>query len=233
MNNINKIAKVTALLYLSMIPFGVLGILYVPGSLLVPGDVTATMHNIMANEGMFRLAILAALIGQVVQIALVLALYKLLHVVNKLHAVLMVAFIIPAVAISMLNELNNIAVLALLYPTAQLAATFSVDQLYGLADFFLHLHEQGIMIAQIFWGLWLFPMGYLVYRSGYIPRIIGILLMIGCFGYLLDSLMLIWNPAFPFTFSEYTFLGEVLLPLWLLFKGVNVEKWKQWSEART
>ncbi len=104
---------------------------------------------------------------------------------------------------------------------------FETDQLHALVPLFLDLREHGINIAGIFWGLWLFPMGYLVFKSGYIPRIIGVLLIIGCFGYLIDSFTFFLFPNFDVVISEFTFLGELLLPLWLLIKGVNVEQWEK------
>ena len=102
---------------------------------------------------------------------------------------------------------------------------FPTDQLQALAYLLLRLHSQGVLIAQIFWGLWLFPMGYLVFKSGFLPRILGILLMIGCFGYVIESFaaFLGYNVSIIF----FTGWGELLLLLWLLIKGVNVEQWRQ------
>ena len=83
------------------------------------------------------------------------------------------------------------------------------------------------MIAHIFWGLWLLPMGYLIFKSGYIPRILGVLLIIGGFGYLIDFVTFLLFPDFEVTIAEFTFIGELLLPLWLLFKGVDVARWEK------
>jgi hypothetical protein len=130
----------------------------------------------------------------------------------------MVIFILLGAPIAMLNELNRGAVLLLLH---------SADQSYALLTLFFDLHEYGITIASIFWGLWLFPMGYLVFKSNYIPKIIGILLMIGCFGYLIDSFTFLLFPNWGVTISQFTFIGELLLPLWLLVKGVNVKQWEK------
>jgi hypothetical protein len=102
---------------------------------------------------------------------------------------------------------------------------FTTEQLLALVYFFLRLHGQGLNIAQIFWGLWLFPMGYLVFKSGFLPRVLGILLMIACFGYVIESFaaFLGYNVSIIF----FTGWGELLLLLWLLIKGVNVEGWKK------
>jgi hypothetical protein len=92
---------------------------------------------------------------------------------------------------------------------------------------FLDLHEYGILIATIFWGLWLLPLGYLVFKSGYIPRILGVLLIIGGFGYLIDFVVFFIFPNFEVSIGQFTFLGEILLPLWLLIKGVNIGVWEK------
>ncbi|MCP4359903.1 MAG: DUF4386 domain-containing protein [Chloroflexi bacterium] len=213
-----KIARIAGFLYLLLVPLGIFGIMYVPNIVIVSGNISETVSNIVANESLFRLSIVSALLVQLVNLAVVLLLYKLLNPVNKNVARLMVAFIALAVPIAMLNELNNGAVLLL---------ANSPEQPNNLIALFLDLHEYGVQIAGIFWGLWLFPMGYLVFKSNYIPKIIGIFLMIGCFGYLVDSFIFILSPDFGVAFSEFLFIGEVLLPLWLLIKGVNVERWQE------
>ena len=226
MNSIQKTARTTGFLYMLLIPLGVLAMIYVPNTLFVPGDIAATVSNIMANQTLFRVSIVSALITQVVQIFVVLYLYKILKPVNKNHAVLMVVFSLVAVPIAMLNELNHFAVLLLLNGTDYLTF-FTSDQIQSLVAFFLDLRVTGIFIAQIFWGLWLFPMGYLVYKSGFLPKIIGALLIVAVFGYLADSFIFFFVPDFGITFSEFTFLGELLITFWLLIKGVNVEKWEK------
>jgi hypothetical protein len=184
----------------------------------------------MASESLFRLGIVSALILQTVNIFVVLLLYKLLKVVNKNHAVLMVVFFLVSVPITMLNELNQFAAL-FLSSGADYLTGFTADQLQALVPLFLNLHEYGILIAQIFWGLWLFPMGYLVFKSGFLPRILGILLMIACFGYLITSFGSLLLPNFGettiATIIGFTFYGEMFLALWLLIKGVNVEEWEK------
>jgi len=138
----------------------------------------------------------------------------------------MVIFILLGVSIAMLNELNHFVVLLLL-SGADYLTVFTADQLQALVPLLLDLHEHGIMIAHIFWGLWLLPMGYLIFKSGYIPRILGVLLIIGGFGYLIDFVTFLLFPDFDVTIAEFTFIGELLLPLWLLIKGVDVEQWEK------
>ena len=225
-NPIQKTARIAGFLYMLLIPLGVFGMLYVPATLFVAGDVAATANNIMANETLYRLSIMSALLTQVVQIFVVLYLYRVLKPAGKNLATLMVIFILVAVPIAMLNELNQFAVLILLNGADQLTA-FTADQINSLVGLFLELRHAGIFIAQIFWGLWLFPMGYLIFKSGFLPKIIGILLIVACFGYLIDSFLFFFMPNFGITFSEFTFLGELLITFWLLIKGVNVEAWEK------
>ena len=230
--NPNKTARVAGCLYLMLFPLGIFGIIYVPSSLIVLGDAATTASNIMANELLYRLSIVTALTLQIVYIFLALALYKLLNPVDKNNAVLMVILVLVAAPIAMLNELNHVAVLLVL-SGSDLLTTFSLDQVQASVPLFLNLHEHGVFIAQIFWGLWLFPMGYLIFKSNFLPKALGILMIIGGFGYLVDSFVYFIFPDFDVTFSEFTFLGELLLPLWLMFKGVNHEQWENYALKST
>jgi hypothetical protein len=226
MNSIQKTARFAGFLYLLVAIIGGFSILYVSSTLIVSGDATITANNIMASEGLFRLGSVSGLITQTIQILLVLVLYKLLKPVSKNYASLMVVFSLVGIPIAMLNQLNQFAALQLLNGSNYLTV-FTADQLDALAMFFLELFDNGILIATIFWGLWLLPLGYLVYKSGFLPRILGILLIIGGLGYLIDFLTSALFPNFNVTISEFTFLGELLLTLWLLIKGVNIEEWKK------
>jgi hypothetical protein len=226
MNSIQKTARLAGFLYVLSMPFSAFGFFYVPSRLIVPGDAATTAGNIVASEGLFRSGIVSWLIGQTISVVLPLVLYKLLKPVNKTHALLMVILIMLAIPIAFINEVNHLAVLLLLSGADYLKA-FQTEQLQAQVMFFLDLHAQGIGVAQVFWGLWLLPMGYLVFRSGFLPRILGVLLMIACFGYLIDSFAFFLFPKFEGTTVWFTFLGEVLFPFWLLIKGVNVEQWEK------
>ena len=217
-------ARIAGLLYLTLVPLGFFGIFV--ASSVVPGDAAATASRIMASESLFRLGIVSAVLVQIVNIFVVLALYRLLSPVNNGMAVLMVIFILLGIPIAMLNELNHLAVL-LLMSGADYRAGFTADQVQALVPLFLDLHQLGLNIAGIFWGLWLFPMGYLVFKSGFLPQILGVLLIISCAGYLIESFAAFLFPSFDVNIALFTFWGEVLFPLWLLIKGVNVERWKQ------
>jgi hypothetical protein len=215
MNSINKTARIAGFLYLLVAVFSGFAN-FVRLSLVVAGDATATVNHIIASETLFRFNIVSDLIGQVFHILLALVLYELFKTVNKNGVLLMVILALVPVPIAMLNQLNQFAVLPLL----------SLPD-HSQVMFFLNLQNQGVLIAQIFWGLWLFPLGYLVFKSGYIPRILGVLLIISGSGYLIDSFGKFLLPNYDLTISMFTFIGEVCLLLWLLIKGVNVEQWKK------
>jgi Domain of unknown function (DUF4386) len=206
---------------------GPIGLLYVPSQLIVPEDATATANNIVASESLFRIGIVSCLLCQVAFIFLVLALYRLLKGVNQQHASLMVALVLVAVPIAFLNMLNPLAALLLLSDDGFLTV-FEPDQLHALVMVFLNLQEHGNIIAQIFWGLWLFPFGWLVFKSGFFPRILGVLFIIACFGYLVHSLTFLLFPHYEAIVSSYAAvpeaIGELSMVLWLLIKGVNVQQ---------
>ncbi len=225
MNTINKTTKLAGSLYLMMTPFAIFSIMYVPSILFVPGDTATTVNNIMTSGGLFRLGIASWLICQTIFIFLLVELYKLLKIVNKSQALLMLVLALTAVPIAFINELNHIAVL-LLVNGAEHYTVVELSQLHEQVALFLNLHTHGIHIAQVFWGLWLFPFGYLVYTSGFLPKLLGILLMIGGVGYLFDVVAFLLVPNFNVIISPVTGIGELLFPLWLLFKGVNSEQWE-------
>lgn len=221
----NRTARLAGALY--VIPW-VLSLLafFLRQNIFVAGDAAATASNVIASEGLLRLSLVSDFIVQAVFIGLVFVLYRLLKPVNKNHALLMVILFLVSVPIAMLNLLNLVAPLLLLSGADALAA-FTPDQLHALVPVFSGLHEYGVMIAYIFWGLWLFPLGYLVFKSGFLPKLLGILVMIGCFGYLFDFFMFYLLPNVNLAVNMVTGWGELLLCLWLLIKGVNVDAWKK------
>lgn len=223
--NPNRTARIAGLLYLPPWFLSILA-MFLRQSLIVPGDAAATASKILASESLFRLSIVIDLVVQVVFVWLVLVLYKLLKPVNKGQAGLMVILFLVSVPIAMLNMLNQSVALLLLNSAGRLTAS-TVDQLQALVPLFLDLHEHGIMIAYIFWGLWLFPLGHLVFKSGFLPRVLGVLLMISCFGYLIDFLTFFLFPNFEVSINMITGWAELFLCLWLLVKGVNVEQWER------
>jgi Domain of unknown function (DUF4386) len=224
MHPLKKAARIAGAIYASMVVTGPFSLIYVPSKLIVRGDATATASNILAHQTMFRLAILADLVGQVIFIGLAIALYRLLSSVNKTWAGLMVAFVLVSSAVGFLNTLNNIAALTLFRGTDFLAV-FDNPQRDALAYLFVRLHSQGILINEIFWGLWLLPFGLLVFRSGFLPRFIGVWLMINCFGYVALSVTALFFPDYyeaAFKWAQPVLFGELAIMLWLLIKGAKV-----------
>src|SRR6202158_2321704 len=187
--------RFAGLLYVLMSIPGFFALIYVPSKLIVHGSATATASNIAASETLFRLGIACNLIGQAGFIFVALALYELLKGVNQRHAVVMLTLILVGAPIALLNELNAIAALVLVRG-ADFLSVFDKAQRGALAMLFLNLHGYGFDVAGILWGLWLFPLGLLVYRSGFIPRILGVLLMLNTVTFPVNSLMWLVLPEY-------------------------------------
>ncbi|MBL4593006.1 MAG: DUF4386 domain-containing protein [Flavobacteriales bacterium] len=212
--NLTQTARLAGVFYLLLIPLGILGIIYVPTTLIVAENSRQTIENIIQHETLFRWSIVSALVVQLINVALVFLLFKLFKNINKTLAYLMVTFSFLGVFIAFFNEINNLTVLHLL-PQG--------NENQELISLFLNIHQQGIILAQVFWGLWLFPLGLLIYKSNFFPKLLGILLMLGCIGYVMDSFLFIIVPNIGITVSEFTFIGEVLSPLWLVIRGVKAK----------
>jgi hypothetical protein len=222
MNPNKTTARTAGLLYLVLAITGGFSMLYVP-SLIVPGNAAATANNIVAYESLFRLGVVSGLICQVVFVFLVLVLYQLFKGVNNTHAVLMVALVVAAVPVAFLNMLNQLAALHVLSGADYLRA-FGTDQLNALVMLFLDLHSQGLLIVEIFWGLWLLPLGLLVLKARFMPGFIGVLLIVGFLGYLIDFLTRLLFPSYTAIVSPIagaSKFGELAMILWLLIKGVK------------
>lgn len=220
-----KTALLAAVLYL-MLLFGSGFAEVTRSSLIVDLDPGATAANILANQALFMASFISDLMGQTAFLLLGLTLYKLLSPVNKTHAMVMVAFVAVSVPMAMLNQLNQFAAMYLLSGVDYLQG-MTPDQLNTQAMFFLELRQYGVYIIEIFWGLWLFPFGYLVYKSGHYPKIIGILLMGGCIGYLIEFFTRFLLPSLPIlTYPGLAIatLGEVAAIVMLLVDGVQKEK---------
>ena len=229
--SINRTARLAGALYLAVMPFAFFGLIYVPSVLLVPGDPAATSRNILASEWLFRSGTVSHLIGQTIFIFQVLALYRLLKPVNTNHALLMVILVLVGIPIAFLNEINHLAALRLLSSTD--GGAFTSTQLHAQAMLFLDMRQYGVAVAHVFWGLWLLPLGLLVLRSGFLPRLLGGLLMIGGACHVIDAGTQLLFPGVP-TLSQFTLalamlaaIGELLFALWLLIKGVNVARWQE------
>jgi Domain of unknown function (DUF4386) len=226
MHPTDKAARVAGAIYLLLVFTAPLRLIYIPSALFVRGNATATADNIAAHELLFRLGIVGDLLTGTIAIFLVLALYRLLKEVDRNHAALMVILGGLMVApIYFLNALNDVAALLLARGTDFLSV-FEKPQRDALAVLFLRLHHHGVVANEIFWGLWLFPLAVLVIRSGFLPRILGIWLIINGFAYLTISFTGLLLPQYEVMVSNIAFpalLGEVAIMLWLLIKGAKVQ----------
>ncbi len=221
----NKKARIAGLFYLLLIICGFTYLVYVPSQLIDFKNATKTIENIRDSELLFRLGIVTAICSFLIFIFLPLALYSLLKDVNKVSAKFMVLFALLSVPISFVNILNKFSVLTLINKS-------EYAQKLGQAEFqtqvmlYLENYNSGVQLSQIFWGLWLLPFGFLVYKSGFLPRILGIFLMVGCFGYLITFFGDFIYPDFYKTIISHIVgypapLGEIGICLWLLIMGTN------------
>jgi len=218
-----KTARAAGLLYLLVVITAAFSLTYVPSRLIVRGDTTATVNNILASQTLYRMGIASDLLSTTLFIFLALALHRLLKGVNQRQAALMVVLVLIQVPIKFLNVVNEIAALTLLRGP-HFFSVFDKPQRDALAMLFLHLHEQGIVVSQAFWGLWLFPFGALVYRSGFLPRVLGLWLTLNGLAYLIlcftgllfpQFYALVFNSAMPAA------LGQMVMMLWLLIMGAK------------
>jgi Domain of unknown function (DUF4386) len=223
MNSIKATARRAGALYFLFMIAAIFGEFFFP-AFIVPGDATATARNITAAEPTYRIGILTGFVTHIIFIFLVVSLYHLLKDADKRHAMLMVILVSIGVAIALANLFNKFAPLILLSDAGYLSV-FTKSQMDALALSFLRLHSSGVTITTVFWGLWLFPFGILVIKSGFFPRILGILLMVAGFAYLTTSVTSIALPAYTHVVSQVMmplYFGEVPIIFWLLIKGAKV-----------
>jgi hypothetical protein len=228
MDSIKRTARLAGLLYILggfPAPFG---LIYVPGKLVVHGDATATADRIRASAALLRMGIAAELVSSAIFIFVALTLYRLFKGVNATHALALLILYLLSVPISFLNVLNDVAALNLAGGGngANFLSVVEPHQRDALAYLFMRLHGQGLFVAQVFWGLWLFPFGTCVMRSGFIPRFLGILLMIAGTGYVASSLAELVAPQYASAVSQVTMIlifGELPIVLWLLIWGAKAQ----------
>jgi hypothetical protein len=213
--------RFAGLLYVltSIVGFFAMG--YVPGKVIVHGNAVATANNILAHERLFRLGIAGGLIGQAGFIFVALALYDLLKEVSRRHASVMVMLIVVSIPIAFVNELNSIAALVLVRG-ADFLSVLDKTQREVLAMLFIKLHGQGFVVAEMFWGLWLFPLGLLVYRSRFLPRFLGVWLGLAGLAWVVLSLTGLLLPEYQDKVDRYlqpAIIGEIVFMLWLAIVG--------------
>lgn len=223
-----KLARISGLIYLGVVLTGIFSLMYVPSKLIVWDNAATTFNNIVSSELLFRLGMVSGLVCYTFFLFLPLVLYKLLKPVNENYAKLMVLLGIISVPMFFLNIQNEFSVLSLVSSTNILKG-FSAEQIQSQVMLYLNQYENGMRTIHIFSGLWLFPFGYLVFKSGFLPKILGVLLMLGCFGYLINFL---GNTLFPgyhkIGISSYVSLpasiGEIGICLWLIIIGTKDKK---------
>lgn len=223
-SNNNKTARVAGFLFLVLIVCGVFAEFFVRQKIMVPNNAIATANNIVKQEWLFRFGIVSDLVMTTTYFFFAIVLYSLFKPVNIHHARVMILCVVIAVSILCINMFNQVAAL-LLMSGEEYLKVFEKDQLQVLATFFLKLHTNGYAIAQIFYGLYLLPLGYLVYKSGFFPKIIGVFLMLGCLGDVIDFFrfflfpdvesIILQNITLPANIGEFSFC------LWLLIMGAK------------
>ena len=216
----NRLYRLSGLLYLIVVITGMFSLVYVPKQLFIYNNPTNTYNNILNNETLFRLSIVSSVVCYISFGLLPLYLYRLLRSVDEFIAKLMVFFAVVSVPISIYNLHHKYAILSLV----DKIETQDISERYIQTMIYLKLYDQGIFIATIFWGLWLLPFGYLVYKSGFMPKVLGILLMLGCFGYVINFFGHTLSSDYKLLFirkimSVLPSIGELSTCLWLLYVG--------------
>jgi hypothetical protein len=220
-----KTARTAGLFYLVIVFGGIFYMRYVPVSLIDREHMATTIQNLSTHITLFRLGIVAEVITNLFYLLLALTLYKLFQQVNKTCAAILVLFVAISIVMDFVNLQNRLAILALIDSSPHLKS-FNPIILQDQVLIYLNIYRNGIIVNEIWWGLWLFPLGYLIYRSGFIPKIIGVLLMIGCFGYLADFTGSFFFPHYnDLNIANYVIMpasiGELITCLWLLIVGVR------------
>ena len=226
MDSTKKTARQAGILYFFLGLIAPVALVIVPNQLIVFENTGATANNIRNSEALFRIGIACQLISQVIVIFLVLVLYRLFKPVNeRLSKQLVVLGALVSVPIAFANELNHLAALVLVKRPVFLDM-FDEDQLNGVTYFFIRMHGLGIMIISIFWGLWLFPFGLLVIRSGFIPKVFGILLIVAGVAYVVSSFTALLLPQYKDAVNQVASIlqiAEVPIIFWLLIWGARTK----------
>ncbi|MBI1769239.1 MAG: DUF4386 domain-containing protein [Bacteroidetes bacterium] len=220
--SLKKTARLAGLLYLVWIIMGMYGMLYVSPKIMVKGDVVATANNMLANEFLFRTSLITDLIGSAIWVFMALVFYRLLKQVNEHQAKLLVALVIVQIPVVFIAEAFSITSLMIL--KGEILKTFDLSQRQDIAMLFLKINDYGVMALEMFWGFWLFPLAILVYRSNFLPRFLGVWLVICGLAYLILSFTVLLLPQYNstvFYLSIPAFLGELAFMLWLLIMGVK------------
>jgi len=230
MTSPQKAARLAGFAYLVTTVTGLFAELGVRGSVIVSGDAAATARNVMASEGLWRWGFVADLIGGAAYLVVTLLLYALLRPVSRNLSLLAAFFSIVGIAIGGAAALAHLAPLFLLSGAPYLRA-FDEQQLQSLAYLAIRLHAQGYLIALTFFGFYEVLLGYLIFRSTFFPRALGILIGLAGLAFLTNSFAVFLLPTLGNALNLYLIavdgIGEIVLMLWLLVMGVNVRKWEE------
>jgi len=221
-------ARLAGVIYLIVVLTGIFSLAYVPGKLIITDDASLTFQNITSSETLFRLSILSSVICYTAFLLLPLVLFQLLKKINLYVAYLMVIFAIISVPISFINLINKLEILDMISGAPWLNH-MTTPQLHSNVMQLLERYDNGNLLLQIFWGLWLFPFGYLVYNSGFLPKILGVLLMMGCIGYLINftghTVFINYSESGISAYvTKPASLGEIGICLWLMIMGIKTKK---------
>jgi hypothetical protein len=223
MTSIQRTARLTGLLYLLVVVAGPFVLLYVPHRIWIPGDAAATAGNILAHESLYRAGIVVGILSEILFLGVVTLLYRLLRGVDATLAALMVLVVLIAAPLAFLGAANEAAALALLR-NAEILRAFDKPQRDALAILLLEIDRKGVVVSEIFWGLWLLPLGRLVFRSGFLPRFLGVWLMLNGLAYLeLSATGLVAPQHYGVlrTWLTPALFGEAALMVWLLILGAR------------
>lgn len=223
MPSLQKSARTAGWLYLVLVILGLVNLIYIPSKLIVRGNAAATAQKILESEPLFRFSIASGVVSLVVFLFLALALYRLFKEIDQPLAMLMVILVLVQIPIGFVDEVNQLAVLVLLRG-ADFLSVFDQPHREALAMLFLKLSGQMTIVTEILWGLWLFPLGLLVFRSGFLPRFLGVWLIINGVAYVVTSFVGMLSPQHMEFVSKITFpalLGELAFMLWLVLRGAR------------
>ena len=215
------LSRIAGMLYLIVIITGLFSLMFVPKNLFVYGNALETAQNIFQKTGMFRISLASSVICYLAFTFLVIFLYQILRTVDIFIARVMMILALISVPISFYNLINKYAILDLIKDN-----TSDLVQKSSKIMELLNNYDNGIFILTVFWGLWLLPFGFLVFKSGFYPRIIGVLLMIGCFGYLINFFgNTLYDDYHDIVVLQYLKLlptiGEFSICIWLLVVGAR------------
>ena len=227
-------ARTAGILVLVILACAGIGMMYVPSALIVPGDAAVTADNIRASEWLFRLGMLSDAVLFLTEIVLIVVLYRLFEPVSRTLSLIAAYARLTMTVIQGANLLNSFAVLLVLSGAAYLAG-FEQAQLDALALLFVDAHRQVIFIWEAFFALHCFVLGYLIYSSGFVPKVLGGLMALAALGYLTESMGNILLPRYADVYAIIigvaAWAGELPFFLWLLFKGVDEQRWQERAAA--